>query len=545
MPSFNALPLISFTFFLLLTIVSTCSAHPTNEEDFIKCFTLHSTNSTSNSQVIFTKANSSYTPILRFELNNLRFDKPEIPKPQIIVTPQHESQVQTVVLCAKKHGFELRIRSGGHSFEGHSYISRVPFVLLDMINFRSIDVDVKSESAWVGVGATNGELYYAIGQKSDRLGFPSGTWGNVGIGGLISGGGYGMLRRKYGLAADNVLDARLVDVNGRILDRKSMGEDLFWAIRGGGGGSFGVILYWKVKLVRVPKVVTVFRIERTLEQNGTQLLKRWQAVAPYYEKDLDIRCIVQTGLSNSSTRADKKTIQLRFESLYLGDRNSLLSIIDKTYPELGLRRDDCFEVSWFQSCLFFSNFTINTNPNVLLNRTALSRYPFKGNSDYTYKPIPEEGIKGIWDMLFKLDTGAAFMQFISYGGRMNEISESAIPFPHRAGTLYKTNTVMYTDANEAKRLEWMKSLNRFFAPYVSNNPRAAYVNYLDFDFGINNARGPITYAQASKWGKRYFKGNFDRLVQVKTRVDPHNFFRHEQSIPSLWHSTKNPLDASY
>ncbi|MFS7924817.1 putative tetrahydroberberine oxidase [Helianthus anomalus] len=59
-----------------------------------------------------------------------------------------------------------------------------------------------------------------------------------------------------------------------------MGEDLFWAIRGGGGSSFGIILSWKIKLVPVPETVTVFAVDRTLEQNLTKIIYKWQYVAP-------------------------------------------------------------------------------------------------------------------------------------------------------------------------------------------------------------------------------------------------------------------------
>ncbi|KAM3251002.1 hypothetical protein P3L10_005072 [Capsicum annuum] len=70
------------------------------------------------------------------------------------------------------------------------------------------------------------------------------------------------------------------------------------------------------------------------------------------------------------------------------------------------------------------------------------------------------------------------------------------------------------------------------ARYVSKSPRAAYFNYRDLDLGVNN-KGNTSYAQARIWGEKYFKNNFDRLVQVKTKFDPTNFFRNEQSIPPL------------
>lgn len=463
----------------------------------------------------------------------MRLAKPETPKPLAIVTPVSASQIQIVIYCSKKSDLEIRIRSGGHSFEGLSYVSQVPFVLLDMVNIRSFSFDPKSKTAWVESGLTNGELYYRIGQATKTLGFPSGLWANVGIGGIISGGGYGMMRRKYGLAADNVIDAKLIDVHGRILDRKSMGEDLFWAIRGGGGGSFGVVLSWKIKLVPVPKIVTVFKVTRTVEQNLTNTFNRWQSVVTKFPKELDIRCTGQSILSDASPRDDKRTMVMLFESLYLGGKDELLSVMQERFPELGLAREDCFEVSWVQAMMFFSNFEVDMPPEILLDRTILPKPAFKGRSDFTEVPIPEKGVQGLWEMMYKIEPKAATLQFTPFGGRMDEISESALPFPYRAGTLYMMNMFAVTEINEAERIEWVRSLERYLTPYVTKSPRSAYVNYVNLWMGTNNPHGRTSYQQASKWGKRYFKNNFDKLVKVKSKVDPDNFFKHEQSIPVI------------
>ncbi|KAL2494271.1 FAD-binding Berberine family protein [Forsythia ovata] len=150
---------------------------------------------------------------------NLRFASPTTPRPQFIVTPVHESEIQSVVYCAKQSDLQIRTISGGHDYEGISHASEIPFVTIDLINMSQITVDVEKRSAWVQAGATIGQLYYRIAEKSRNLGFPAGVVPSVGVGGHFSGGGYGYMSRKYGIAADNIIDAHLVDVNGRILDR--------------------------------------------------------------------------------------------------------------------------------------------------------------------------------------------------------------------------------------------------------------------------------------------------------------------------------------
>ncbi|KAL8033828.1 hypothetical protein ABFX02_13G181700 [Erythranthe guttata] len=534
-------PSISTLSFILFVIFScSCaSVSADGHEDFLECLSEEFHNYPSISNVTYTPINnsSSYSSILRFSIQNLRFTSDSTPKPLVIITPEHESQIPPIIHCAKDSEVQIRTRSGGHDYEGLSYVSQVPFIILDLINFSEITVDAENKTAWVESGSTIGSLYYRIAEKSPVLGFPAGVCPTVGVGGHFSGGGYGNLLRKYGLAADNVIDARLIDVNGRILDRQSMGEDLFWAIRGGGGASFGVILAWKVQLVDVPERVTVFTVQKTLEQNASRLIHRWQYVASKFDEDLFIRIIIARANSSSSqTGGNNVTLSASFNSIFLGGVDRLLPMMQESFPELGLVREDCTEMSWIESILYFDGFPIE-NREVLLNRTQRSVRYFKAKSDYVQTPIPEFALEGIWRLFFEPEADEAVVIFSPYGGRMDEVPESSIPFPHRAGNLYKIQHLVYwekeEDQNSGRYLSWIRRLYGYMAPYVSRFPRAAYINYRDLDIGVNRNEGRTSYAEASVWGMKYFKGNFERLVRVKTMVDPRNFFRNEQSIPSL------------
>ncbi|XP_042022551.1 berberine bridge enzyme-like 18 [Salvia splendens] len=529
----------SLTFIFLLIISCSWAASADDHDDFLKCLTEQFRNYSSISDNVYTPINSSYTSVLEFSIRNLRFVSGSNPKPQVIITPEHESQIPPIIYCAEENDIEIRTRSGGHDLEGLSYVSRVPFVIIDLINLSEITVDAEAKTAWVEAGATIGSLYYRIAEKSPVLGFPAGACPTVGVGGHFSGGGWGPMLRKYGLAADNVIDARIVDAKGRILDRRSMGEDLFWAIRGGGGASFGVITAWKVQLVDVPETVTAFSVRRTLEQNATQLVHRWQNVAPNLDKDLFVSVVLTR--VNSSQGGRNATIEANFWSLFLGGADRLLPMMQESFPELGLVREDCVEMSWIQSVLYFSEAPVippsQQQPlEFLLNRTQPNLGSQKLKSDYVQKPIPELGLQGIERLLFEPEIQAAVVM-IPYGGRMSEINESETPFPHRAGNLFKIAGNAFWAGNEARDSErsigWSRRYYSYMAPFVSSNPREAYLNYRDLDIGVNNIGEDTSYAQASIWGMKYFKNNFDRLVRVKTVVDPDNFFKNEQSIPPL------------
>ncbi|KAJ6894824.1 hypothetical protein NC652_028543 [Populus alba x Populus x berolinensis] len=453
------------------------------------------------SKAIYNPDNPSYPSILQAYIRNLRFNTSTTPKPLFILTALHESHVQAAVFCAKKHGLQMK----------------VPFFILDMCNLRSIDVDIENETAWVQTGATLGEVFYSIAEKSSTHGFPAGVCPTVGVGGHLIGGGYGNLMRKYGLSVDNITDAILVDAEGRILDRKSMGEDLFWAIRGG-GASFG-------------EVVTVFRVERTLEENATDIVYQWQHVAHKIDEDLFIRLLLDVVKDSPS---GEKTVRASFIGFFLGDSERLLSITAESFPELGLLESDCIETSWLESILFWADFPVGTPIDVMLSRTPPSLVYLKRKSDYVQEPISKDDLEGIWKKMIELEVPK--MGFNPYGGKMSEISAAATPFPHRAGNLWKIQYQINWNEEGTEAVEYhldlARQLYRYMTPFVSKNPRAAFLNYKDLDLGINH-HGKASYIEGSAYGIKYFKGNFKRLVQIKTKVDPGNFFRHEQSVPTF------------
>ncbi|ESQ39508.1 hypothetical protein EUTSA_v10000845mg [Eutrema salsugineum] len=524
-----------FTHFLLLNLslarFASIPAHRTNHDDFLSCLSRRVNNFTGESRIIHTSSDSSFFSILNSSIQNPRFSVLETPKPVSIITPVQATDVQSTIKCARLHDIHVRTRSGGHDYEGFSYIAKSrPFVVIDLRNLRSITLDVENQTGWVQTGATLGELYYEIGKLSKSLAFPAGLYPTVGVGGQFGGGGYGTLMRKYGLSADNVIGAHIVDASGRFLDRQGMGEDFFWAIRGGGGSSFCVVLAWKIRLVSVPSLVTVFDVTKTSENKAIQIINKWQYIADKVPNDLFIRAMLQ--------RSNKTTVYASFPGLYLGPVSDLLAMMDDKFPELGLEIGDCREISWIESVLWFIK---GESMDTLRQRKRTSR-SFKGKDDFIQKPLPKTAIRELWRRLYAPEARLAKIILTPFGGKMSEIADYEIPFPHREGNLYEIQYLAYWNEVEDKNkidtekyLRWVKRLYNFMTPYVSMSPRGAYVNFRDIDLGTysHGINMKTKYEEGKIWGVKYFKNNFDRLVRVKTSIDPMDFFCDEQSIPIL------------
>ncbi|KAK4368351.1 hypothetical protein RND71_012143 [Anisodus tanguticus] len=539
--------------FLQFLLVSFLLLIETNaQQEFLDCIYNHSSDKNINKHIHFPES-PTYSSLVEYGQKNPRWLNSSSAQKLFIITPKNESEIEPIILCSQKFGLQIRVKSGGHDYEGLSFrsVTGTQFVIVDLFNMDDIKIDENEETAWIQTGVTMGQLYYEIAKKSENLAFPGGLYPTVGSGGLISGGGIGTLMRKFGLAADNVLNARVMDVNGNILDRDSMGEDLFWAIRGGGGSSFCVILAWKIKLVRVPSKLTTFTVRRKLRGETINLLQRWQNVSHELPQDLFMRVLIQNmGLGS------KKIVQVSFQGLFLGKVSELIPLLNQTFPEFELVQEDCFqdpvvnctdlpcirkecfEVPWINTTLYFASKRTNDSIEFLVNRTLPETKNYqKATSDFVKSPFPRE----VWRMIRTVfrDEERPMIILDPLGGRMDEISELEIPFPHRKGNLFNIQyMVNWGDNSEnisSKKINWLRELYEKMSPFLSHSSRTAYLNYRDLDFGTND--GEYSYSISRVWGEKYFSGNFERLAKVKSKVDPGNFFRFEQSIPPFNVST--------
>ncbi|CAD6246739.1 unnamed protein product [Miscanthus lutarioriparius] len=480
----------------------------------------------------------SYTPLLDSSIRNLRFALPSVGKPAAVVLPSTKRDLQRAVLCARNTSLAIRVRSGGHSYEGLSYTTEnhVPFVVIDLSNLNHVDVDPGTATAWVESGATLGEVYHAVGLSNRTLAFSAGSCATVGMGGHTAGGGFGLLSRKFGLSADNVLDAVLITASGDTLTRDTMHPDVFWAIRGGGGGSWGVVYAWKVRLVPVPDNITVFSVGRTgPAELIAGLMHRWQYVAPSLPDEFYLSTYIPTVSSSNGNHS------MSFTGQVLGPKRLAMAVLSQTFPELGLAEAELSEVSWLESAVKFAG--LSTVADLTSRQPGVGQFS-KSKSDYVQAPISMRDAVKILRFMATAGPPEGSIQLDPYGGAMARIGSTVTPFPHRAGYLYSIQYGVSWKASDVDRADeyigWLRSFYAFMAPYVTKNPRAAYVNYLDLDLGTNdwmNATGGTSYGSvghAASWGERYFFMNFGRLVRAKTKVDPGNVFNNAQSIPPLY-----------
>jgi FAD/FMN-containing dehydrogenase len=214
--------------------------------------------------------------------------------PQLRAMCKTESGVGAMVDWCRTNTLPFALRCGGHSYEGFSQSTSV---VIDTRLIDAISVDTAAKTVTVGAGASLGAVYKAVWPHN--LAFAAGSCPTVGISGHALGGGYGYLARSFGLTCDSLLAIDLVDPQGKPVHADAQqNPDLFWACRGGGGGSFGVATAYRFALRHLTNVL-VFRIDWTglSPARAAAIMKQWQAWAPQAPASINVALVLSRNTS--------------------------------------------------------------------------------------------------------------------------------------------------------------------------------------------------------------------------------------------------------
>jgi FAD/FMN-containing dehydrogenase len=407
--------------------------------------------------------------------------------PQLRALCKTVNAVTVMVNWCRSNNLAFAIRCGGHSYEGFSQSTSV---VIDTRLMDAIGVDSKTNTATVGAGASLGALYRAIAPY--KLAFTGGSCPTVGVSGHLLGGGYGYLARPFGLACDSLQSVDLVDPDGRPVHADATeNPDLFWACRGGGGGSFGVATGYTVQLQKVATVI-VFRAgwPAFSAASAAAAMKAWQAWAPQAPATIDSNLVIATGANG--------TVYMHAAGQSVGTLQELQREL-KALPKA--------------QSLFIKQMTFIDAVTYFAGAPGYPVQIMKGKSDYATAPLSDDGLAAL---MRGVAGNSMYVVCDAYGGAMAKIASDATAFVHRAGTLFclQYGSVWTSPADTPKRLDEMRQFYATMRPYVSG---AAYVNYCDTDL--------------PDWADAYWGQNLPRLKQIKSAFDPSNVFRHAQSIP--------------
>lgn len=407
--------------------------------------------------------------------------------PQLRAMCKTPSAVSTMVDWCRTNSLPFAIRCGGHSYEGFSQSSSV---VIDTRLLNSVTVDTTAKTAAIGAGASLGQLYRAIAPHG--FAFPGGSCSTVGVSGHLLGGGYGYLARPYGLACDNVLSIDLVDSQGRQAHADAQqNSNLFWACRGGGGGSFGIATSYQLRLTALKNVLT-FNIKTTgvSVARAAALMKEWQAWAPQAPQTIDSNFVI-------TKHSGSGAIDVRLSGQSIGTNQELRQELKAFSSAPPVRRSYMDAINYFAGN----------------NGWTYASAPMKGKSDYVTSALTDDGLSTLINGVSRAT--AIYVICDSYGGLIGNIASDATAFAHRSALYCVQYGSTWTSSGEtALRLKEMQDLYAAMRPYVSGS---AYVNYCDLDLSDY----PTAY-----WGE-----NLPRLKQTKSAFDPTNIFHHAQSVP--------------
>jgi FAD/FMN-containing dehydrogenase len=416
-------------------------------------------------------------------------------RPRLIVECADVADVISAVRFGVENRLPIAIRGGGHNGPGLCVCD--DGLVIDVKPMRYVRVDPARGEARVGAGCVWGDVDHAT--QPFGLAVPTGIVSTTGVPGLTLGGGHGYLARKYGLTIDNLLSADVVLADGRLVTASEQeNQDLFWAIRGG-GGNFGVVTSFLFKCRPVSSVhggVMLWRFEQARD------VLRWypkfilQAPEDLYGFLAIMRVPPAAPFPES---LHKKTV-CGIVWCYLGPSEAAEAAFEP------VRR---FTPPAFEHLGQMPFAALQSLFDTLLPR-GLQWY-WKG--DFV-NDVPEEAINAHLEFGGRIPSLLSTMHLYPIDGAVHRVGKGDTAFSHRDVNFSMVIAGIDSDPANAKKIsEWAQRYWEAVHPYSAG---AAYVNFM-MDEGEERV-------------KATYRENYPRLAQIKAQYDPENVFRLNQNI---------------
>ncbi|MFY1636720.1 FAD-binding oxidoreductase [Solwaraspora sp. WMMB335] len=468
--------------------------------------------------------------------------------PAAVYVVDSPEQVVRVVRGALRTGARLTVRSGGHGFEDFVYNSEVD-TIIDMTNMNQIYYDARLKAVAVEAGATLLDVYEKLYQTWGVT-LPGGVCYSVGMGGHVAGGGWGWLVRRNGLIVDHLYAVEVVTVNAagratRILATRETTDphrELWWAHTGGGGGNFGIVTRYFFRspgatgvtpaqiLPRPPsKVLSSFTLWTWNTMQQADYVRLLQNYASWHVANIS---------STSPTREVTSLIQSFHQAK--GEIH-VYTVVDAAAPNAQQMLDSylahlkngvtdpAFSAQNTMPWLQFCKLTGTTNT---LNNDPTLRGEYK--SAFMKGTLTTAQATAIYRAMTRSDINNPNLNIVisPYGGMTAAVPNSATAIPHRQAAYKLLWQAQWPNpADDAANIAWAReSYHDTFAdtdgiPVPNDLTDGCYINYADADLS-----DPAWNRSAFAWHDLYYKEGYSRLQAVKKIYDPHNFFRHRQSV---------------
>ncbi|MFI5619832.1 FAD-binding oxidoreductase [Streptomyces sp. NPDC051567] len=454
-------------------------------------------------------ADASYTTAKQVQL--AQFDAIH---PQAVAYCLDECDVATTVRFAQDNGLATAVRSGGHSAAGYS---TTPGLVLDVSRMNTVR---PGETVHLGPGSQGVDILNTLAPHGIQM--ASGTCPTVAAGGWIQGGGLGFASRRFGMGADRLVSARVVLADGRTV-RAAQDEhpDLYWALRGGGGGNFGVVTDFEVRPVRIPSL-TSYNLGFRWTDAASAILawQDWIATAPR-ELSSELLFLLSTDAPAGSEpyvvltggyigpQADCDRVLDRFVAA-AGVPAVTRTVAELPYQQAMMKVFGCGEKT-VTEC-----HRIGYSPDAQLPRDNHST----GRNLYFGAPWTRAAAEAALAS-FTADARPGQFRFLglfAYGGQINDLAPNATAFVHRDALFNAGFSVGLTrpDAGQDDKDRAQAWANGAFTTMDPYSLHRSYQNYMD--------------PALTDWRQAYYGQNYARLRTVKRAYDPHRFFRFAQGI---------------